>query len=110
MEIKAAAGNIAGIRAGAIIVNHFEGMKHPEGDTTAVDNALDGAITRLIKQGDIRGKLNEVTVLYSLGKLPAGRIVVVGLGKKKELDVNKVRGAAAEACRYLRGKGVTDIA
>ena len=38
------------------------------------------------------------------------RIVVLGLGKKQELTVNKVRGAMAEACRYLRGKGVTSIA
>ena len=110
MEIKAAAGDIVEIKAGAIVVNHFEGMKRPEGDAAAVDKALGGAISQLIKQGDIKGKLNEVTLIHSLGKLPAGRIVVVGLGKKKELNINKVRGAVAETCRYLRGKGVTSVA
>ena len=110
MEIKAATGDITKFKAGAIMVNHFEGVKSPEGDAAAADKALGGAISNLIKQGDIKGKLNEINVLHSLGKLPAGRIVVVGLGKKKELTVNKVRGALAEACRYLRGKGVTDIA
>jgi leucyl aminopeptidase len=110
MEIKAIAGNIVDIQVDAIVVNHFEGMKRPEGDATAVDKALDGAIAQLIKQGDIKGKLNEVTIIHSLGGLPAGRIIVVGLGKKKELTVNKVRGAVAETCRYLRGKGVTSVA
>ena len=86
MEIKAIAGNIVDIKAGAIVVNHFEGVKRPEGDAAAVDKALDGAISQLIKQGDIKGKLNEITILHSLGKLPASRIVVVGLGKKKELN------------------------
>jgi len=110
MEIKAATGDISKIKAGAIVVNHFEGVKRPEGDTAAVDKALDGAISELIKQGDIKGKLNEITLLHSMGRLPASRIVVTGLGKKKELTTNKVRGAVAETCRYLRGKGVTSVA
>ncbi len=110
MEIKAATGDITGIRTGAIIVNHFEGMKRPEGDAAAVDKAMDGAISQLIKQGEIKGKLNEITLLHSLGKIPAGRVALVGLGKKKELTVNKVGNAIAEVCRYLQKKGVTHTA
>jgi leucyl aminopeptidase len=110
MEIKAATGDITKIKADAIMVNHYEGMKRPEGEAATADKALSGAITQLIRQGDIKGKLNEITLVHSLGKLPAGRIAVVGLGKKKELDTNKVRGALAEACRYLRGKGVANAA
>ena len=110
MEIKAVTGDIAGIAAGAIIVTHYEGLKRPEGETATVDKALGGAIASLIKQGDIKGKLNEITLVHSLGKLPAGRIAVVGLGKQAELTLNKVRGAIAEAGRYLRGKGVTTVA
>ena len=110
MEIKAAVGNIVDSKADAIVVNHFEGMKRPEGDAAAADKILGGAIAQLIKQGDIKGKLNEVTLIHSLGRLPAGRIIVVGLGKKKELTINKIRGAVAETCRYLRSKGVTSVA
>ncbi|MHB8105633.1 MAG: leucyl aminopeptidase [Dehalococcoidales bacterium] len=109
MEIKAATGEIADTKTGAIIVSHFEGVKQPEGDAAVVDKKLGGAISDLVKQGDIKGKLNEITLLHSLGKLPASRIVVLGLGKKQELTTNKVRGAIAEACRYLRGKGAADI-
>ncbi len=110
MEIKAITGDIANIEAGAIIVNYFQGQKRPDGDTAAVDKALNGAISQLIKQGDIKGKLNEITLLHSLGKLPATRVVVTGLGKKKELSINKVRGAAAETCRWLRQKNVSSVA
>jgi leucyl aminopeptidase len=110
MEIKAATGDITGRKVDAIVVNHYEGLKQPEGAAAAADKALDGAITQLIKQGDIKGKLNEVTLIHSLGRVPAGRIVVAGLGKKKDLDTNKIRGAVAETCRYLRGKGVATAA
>ena len=108
MEIKAIIGNIAGIEADAIILNHFEEAPL-EADTAAVDQALGGAISQLIG-GDIKGKLNEITLLHSLGRLPAKRIVVVGLGKKNELTANRVRGAMAEASRYLRQRGVASIA
>jgi leucyl aminopeptidase len=110
MEIRAATGNILKIKADAIVVYHYEGVKQPEGEAAAADKALDGAITQLIKKGDIKGKLNEVTLIHSLGRLPAGRIVVVGLGKKRKLDTNKIRGAVGESCRYLRGKGITSVA
>jgi len=110
MEIKAATGDITKSKAGAILVTHYEGVKSPEGEAAAADKVLGGAISSLIKQGAIKGKLNEITVLYSLGKLPAERVVIIGLGKKKELTADKIRGAAAESCRYLRGKGATDIA
>jgi leucyl aminopeptidase len=110
MEIKAATGNFLKMKADAIVVYHYEGVKQPEGEAAAADKALGGAITQLIKNGDIKGKLNEVTLIHGLGRLPAGRIVVVGLGKKKKLDTNKIRGAVGESCRYLRGRGIASIA
>ena len=110
MEIKAIVGDIADIKAGAIIVNYFEGGKRLEGDTATVDKALDGAISQLIKQGDIKGKLNEITLVHSMGKLPAARVVITGLGKKQGLTIDKVRGAVAETCRWLRQRGVDSIA
>jgi len=110
MEIKVIVDDITKVKADAIVVNFFEGRKKPDGDTAAVDKALDGAISQLISQGEIKGKLNEVTVVHSLGKLPASRVVVAGLGKPAELTANKVRGAVAETCRWLRPKGVATVA
>jgi len=110
MEIKVIAGDIAGIEADAILVNHFEGMESPDGEAAAVDKALGGAVSQLIKQGEIKGKPNEITMLHSFGKLPAARVVVVGLGKKSDLSVNKVRGAVAETCRWLRSREINTIA
>ncbi len=110
MEIKVVAGDIAKIEAGAIVVNFFEGMEHPEGDTAVVDRVLDGAISQLISQGEIKGKLNELTIIHSLGKLPASRVIVAGLGKQQELSLDRVRGAVAETCRLLRQKGVDSMA
>ncbi len=110
MEIKAITGNLVEMKTDAIIVSLYEGAKRPQGDAAAADKELGGAIAQLIKQGGIKGKLNEVSIIHSLGRLLAGRVAVVGLGKKKELNTNKIRGATAEACRYLRGKGAATVA
>ena len=110
MEIKVIAGGIAAIEADAIIVNFLEGAEHPNGDLAIVDKALDGAISQLIGRGEVKGKLNEVTVIHSLGKLPAAQVVVAGLGKKQELTGDRVRGAVAATCRWLRQKRVENIA
>ena len=75
-----------------------------------IDKALAGAISQFISQGEIKGKLNEVTIIHSLGKLPATRVVVAGLGKQQELTQDRIRGVVAETCRLLRQKGVDSIA
>lgn len=110
MEIEVIAGNITKIEADAIILSFFEGMERPDGDLAGADKALGGAISRLIGQGEIKGKLNEVTVIHSLGRLPAARVAVLGLGKKEELSQDKVRMAVGGACRLLQQKGVGSAA
>ena len=110
MDIKAVAGDITAIEADAIVVPVFEGMEHPAGEAMAVDNVLGGAISGLISQGEIKGKLNQVTVIHSLGNLPAKRVAVAGMGKQAELTQDKVRGVIAEVCQQLRKKGVENIA
>jgi len=110
MEIKVVAGDITETKADAILVSFFEGRKHLDGDLARIDKALDGAISQAISQSEIKGKLNEITIIHSLGKLPAARVAVVGLGKQPELSQDKVRGAVAESCRLLRQKGVSSIA
>jgi len=91
-------------------VNFFEGEKSLSGDIATIDKALAGAISQLISQGEIKGTLNEITVVYSLGRLAAARAVIAGLGKKSELTQDKVRGVVAEVCRILRQKSVGNIA
>ena len=110
MEIEAAAGKIAGIETDAIVLNAFEGAKHPEGELAAADKALGGAVSQLIGKGEIKGKLGEVTIIHSLGRLPAVMVAVAGLGKKEGLTKDKVRGVMAGACRLLRQKDMGSLA
>jgi len=102
LKIKAVVGDITQIEADAIVVNLFEGVKQPAGATGAVDKALGGIVSQLISRGEIKGKFKEVNIIHTMGKLPAGIVVVVGLGDRKEFNFDRVRCIAAEFCRYLR--------
>ena len=102
MEIRAEQGDIVEQKVDAIIVNLFEGVESPGGATGAVDIALDGAISQVIKDGGCRGKEGTFTLIHTLGKLSSPRVVVAGLGKQETFTLDKVRNIAAGAARYLR--------
>jgi leucyl aminopeptidase len=109
MEIKVAKVDITKSTANAIILNYFENTGGLPDDILPIDRALDGAILKLITQGEIKGKFKELTTIYSLGKLPATKVVILGLGKKGELTSDKIRTGTAEICKHLRQKGSDQV-
>jgi len=110
VELKVVIADITTLEVDALIVNLFEEVKQPGGATAAVDKALDGTITQLIATGEIKGKLAELTLIHTLDKIPARRVLVAGLGKQPQLTLDRIRGIMAEACRFLRGKGIKRVA
>ncbi len=110
MEIKAISGKLDQLKVDALIIGYFEGTENLTGIAAGIDKTLDGIINQLIDRKEIKGKLNEVNFIHTLNKLPASRVAVVGLGKRTELTLDKVRTAAAAVLRRLRNQGVADIA
>ncbi len=99
MKVSVWRGSIAEVKADAVIVNLFEKVTPPRGATGAIDQALGGAIARLIEAGEITGKAREAAVVYTLGRLPATKVVVAGLGPSAGFDYDGVRAAAGWAMR-----------
>lgn len=110
MQIKVQSGDIASVQADAIVLGLFEGVTAPDGNAGAVDQAMGGALGQLIASGDLRGKQGEMTLLHTLGRLPASRVVVVGLGKQDAFDIDKVRSLSGDLARFLRRNRVKNVA
>ncbi|MCX5726170.1 MAG: hypothetical protein NT030_03125 [Candidatus Saganbacteria bacterium] len=53
MKIKVECASITEVSCDLLVVNEFEGVKHPGGATGAVDQALGGLIKELIDAGEI---------------------------------------------------------
>src|SRR5687767_1835964 len=118
MRLTVASGDITSFKAGAIVVNLFEGVSAPDGATGSVDDAMGGAITQLIKSGDIRGKFGEFTLVHSMGdtagsgrgKMAAARVIVAGLGKQEDLSYGMIRNLSGDLARFLRRQRIKDAA
>jgi leucyl aminopeptidase len=66
-----------------------------------INSATNGAIRRLIKSGDITGKLGQWAVLSNLDGVRASRVVVVGLGKSTEFGDKQFRKALTAAVKAV---------
>jgi leucyl aminopeptidase len=88
----------------------FESPESPEGPIRNVDLKWKGFISTLIKEGDFKGELFECHLLHTQGALPAPRVLLTGLGKKGEFDLEKWRGAASKAGQFIRNAGIKQLA
>jgi leucyl aminopeptidase len=92
----------------ALVVGCFEDAK---GDIfTSCDAALDGCLERLAASREFSGKLKTTRLIHTLGRLPAERLLLVGLGKKAELTDERLRQAAGFAMQALRAARVASFA
>jgi leucyl aminopeptidase len=107
MQLSASKADVTEVETAALVVNLYQGVKSPGGATGAVDAALDGQISELIADGEITGRPGEITIVHTRGRLPARRVVVVGLGKKAECDLEMVRKATGSVTQRLLRHRIT---
>lgn len=120
MDIRVAIQDVTEFAGDAVVVNLFEAAAPAAGRarqrgrtlggaTAAVDAALDGAVSRLITAEELAGKWGEQTLLHTHGKLPADRVLILGLGKAEEFTLERVRSVSAEAVKRLRKIGARRV-
>jgi len=102
VKFEARPGNVSNIATDAVVAGIYEGEEVAGGAAGELNSALGGIVAELIKSGEVKGKLNELHVLHTLGKIPARLAVVVGMGKRGEWDTDRLRDLAGEAVRVLR--------
>ena len=92
----------------ALVIGCFEDVRDEL--FSACDTALDGCLGRLATTKEFSGKINSTRLIHTLGKLPAERLLLVGLGKKGSLDNELLRRAAGNAVQALRSARVAAFA
>jgi leucyl aminopeptidase len=77
------------------------------GAAAAVDDAMGGAVSRLVDAGEIRGAKGQVTVVHADGGVRAKRVAVVGLGSSPgPAEVRLAAAAVVRAAGAARAKSV----
>jgi leucyl aminopeptidase len=70
----------------------------------ALDAALGGALAKLAEKEEFTGKRDQAISLATLGKIPAAKVIVLGLGDRRSLGAPAVRTFAAKAARVANGE------
>jgi leucyl aminopeptidase len=102
VDVKVKTGSLESEGADALVLTHFEGDAALNDEAAVVDRALDGWLQDLLKSGEFQGKANQSVMVHTHQRIPAKRILLVGLGKKKDARLDSIRQAMATATKQVR--------
>jgi len=110
MEIKVVQGRAAKYPCELLLFFSFELPERLEGPIQDVDLEWKGFISTFMRQGDFRGELYQCRLFHTHGALPAQRVLLTGLGKRGEFDLERWRGASSKAGQFIRDSGIKQFA
>src|SRR4030042_569754 len=110
MEIKVEKGRSEKFPCELLLLFSFESPEPLEGPIKSVDLEWKGYLSTLINQNDFKGELFQCRLIHTQGALPARRVLLTGLGKKEEFDLEKWRGAASKAGQFIRDSEIKQFA
>lgn len=84
------------------VLTHCEGEVLNKQSGGVIDKQLGGALRELLQSKEFEGKSGETLLYHTHGKIAAKRLLLVGLGKKKDLALDGVRQAFGTAVKRVR--------
>jgi leucyl aminopeptidase len=106
MKINVEIGDAVKEPAEVLVFYLYEDSQTLSALTASCNKVLGNYISDLIKSKEFVAKPNKTLMLPTFGKIPAKRILLVGLGKKKEQTLDKVRQAAGITASTVRDMGI----
>src|SRR5262245_13245267 len=82
-----------------------EGTGEVAGLLARADRALGGAVTRVLRGGDMKGRAKDEVVLYASSEDGPARVLLLGVGKADTLDSEQIRRFAGRAVRAAERLG-----
>ena len=90
----------------ALVTYVFEDNNGPQGRIAELDQLTGGLLSRLHKSGELTGKSLETTLIHAPAGLKAARLLLIGAGKREQLNTASLRKVAGVALRYLKSRSV----
>lgn len=85
------------IEADLAVAGFFLDERPLRGAAGRADWRLCGVVTELVGSGRLRGKVGEATLVPSMGRLAADRILLLGLGRRSSFRVGRARDTSHAA-------------
>jgi hypothetical protein len=94
LAVKVIFQDIKTVESDAVVVGFYEDVRPLKNLAGSLDWLLCGSLSRLIIEKRLHGALGEMALLTSRGKIPAGKIFLVGLGPRSEFSCAALKSAA----------------
>jgi leucyl aminopeptidase len=95
-------------KSDCIVIGVFEAQAL-SGAAQSLDAATKGLIARLVKGGDMDGKIGSAQMLHEVPGIGAARVLLIGLGKHDALTAKAYGDAARTAWRSLLASRVASV-
>lgn len=99
-----------GVRADVLVVGRYGDGARPTPEVAALDRRLGGLLSSILKTEKFEGKPGQISYFQTGGRIPAGRVLVVGLGPEKDAGAEALRRGTAAALRRARDLGAAGAA
>ena len=106
MKVDVSARSLVEAPEDALVLECYAGEERTGPEMRRVDVALGGLLTLALRDQRFEGRVAEIADVHTGGRLPAKRVLVVGLGPRAECTAETLRRAAAAAVRRARDLGV----
>lgn len=110
VTVQKYASPVDALQTDLIVTTLFEGEKPPRSLTGFIDWRLHGFISRMIKAGFFKGQELESILIPLDGKLPARRMLILGLGKKEGYTLATIKRATEKLAKIFSDLKVADAA
>ncbi|UCD16608.1 MAG: leucyl aminopeptidase [Candidatus Zixiibacteriota bacterium] len=99
MQLLCGVSDVFNVEASSLVLFCPESGFAGQGGLKELDKKLEGTIRRIFDSGEFGGKSNQSVVIHLPEAIPADRLILTGLGRKKEIDHDRYRQAAGTVSR-----------
>lgn len=107
MEFNIKTSPVEKLKAGLIAVALFENKKYSP-YLKELDSLSNGAITSILKKGEIEGKVGQTLLLHTIPDLPTERVLIVGCGVENTITDNQFREIIRRTITAITQTGAQD--
>ncbi len=106
MKSQAINRNFAGAKVDGLAVAVYKGEKGTSGLLKELNRVSGGLVSAVIKEDGFEGNTGETALI----RFKSGRLLLIGVGDKKEYSASDVSAVAGTAARLYRDKGCKSFA
>lgn len=109
MDVQVVCSPLEQIETQALVLTVFEGEKDNIEKFSGLDEKLRKKILKLIDSKEVTGKYKEFTILHT-DELKAERVLIMGMGKRKDFNLERLRAVMAISARNVRRINLSEMA